>query len=282
MIIINAYAKINLTLEITGRRPDGFHLLETVMQQISLCDTVCAQKAPRGVRVLCSDPSLSGEKNIVWRAAQLFFEKMQIAGGVSVSIRKEIPAQAGLGGGSADAAAALLAFNELYDTNLSEEALCAIAAKLGADVPFCVTGGTKLGAGIGEILSPLPPLPPCGIVVAKPHFSVSTAQAYREIDRKPFAQAASAIKMQEALTGGSLKNIAEALYNDFELASEHPEIAQIKEEMRSFGALGAQMTGSGSAVYGLFEKDDPAAEACRAALAQKYGTAFLCEPMNNG
>ncbi len=280
MITKKAFAKINLTLEITGRRADGYHLLETAMQQISLCDTVSAEKTPGGICVLCSDESLAGEKNIAWRAAALFLRETQTSGGVVISIKKSIPVGAGLGGGSADAAAVLSALNALYGADVSEEALCALGAKLGADVPFCIAGGTKLGVGIGEALSPLPPMPPCKIVVVKPRFSVSTAQAYREIDRKPLARLRSAENMRGALESGDLRRIASALYNDFDLAAENPEIAKIKEKMRSFGALGALLSGSGSAVYALFEKDDPAAGACRSALAREYESAFLCFPVN--
>ena len=280
MITKKAFAKINLTLEITGRRADGYHLLETAMQQISLCDTVSAEKTPGGICVLCSDESLAGEKNIAWRAAALFLRETQTSGGVVISIKKSIPVGAGLGGGSADAAAVLSALNALYGADVSEEALCALGAKLGADVPFCIAGGTKLGVGIGEALSPLPPMPPCKIVVVKPRFSVSTAQAYREIDRKPLARLRSAENMRGALESGDLRRIASALYNDFDLAAENPEIAKIKEKMRSFGALGALLSGSGSAVYALFEKDDPAVGACRSALAREYESAFLCFPVN--
>lgn len=281
MITKKAYAKINLSLEITGRREDGYHLLETVMQQISLCDIITAEKTPGEIQVLCSEPALNGDKNIAYRAADLFLRSRGIKGGVSLSIEKRIPSQAGLGGGSADAAAALLALNEIYGAGMSEQELCTLGAEIGADVPFCISGGTKLCTGIGEVLSDAESMPECEIVIVKPKFSVSTASAYREIDKRPPVQRRSAGLMCDALAKKDLHAVAEALYNDFDEALQNDEVVSIKRKMRDFGAFGTLMTGSGSAVYALFQKENPAAEACRKAFLQKYRETFLCHPLKS-
>ena len=278
--LINAYAKINLTLDITGRRPDGYHLLRMVMQSVSLCDRLTFTQGKAGIRILCGCHNVPcDESNTVYQAASAFFAYSGLEPCVTVEIQKNIPSQAGLGGGSADAAAALHALNEIYRTNYTQEMLCEIGVKVGADVPFCIMGGTALAEGIGEKLTSLPPMPFCHLVICKPPVSVNTKKAYILADSTAFEGTYSEAMLQ-AVRSGSLCAVAHCLGNDFEQVMRIHDVEEIKCAMKSMGALGACMTGSGSAVYGIFE-DKTAADACKTALLKEYSEVFLCEPVNS-
>ena len=238
---VSAFAKINLSLSVTGVREDGMHTLRTVMQTVSLCDTVEASRAD-GLTFSCSVPSLAGESNLCVRAAKAFFGETGLAPGVSLRLEKRIPTGAGLGGGSADAAAVLRLLNRLYGEPLSEEALYPLAAGLGADVPFCLHGGKCLCTGVGEELTPLPDGETLYLVIAKGRGSLSTAEMYHRLD-EDFAET-------DALN--QFEPIAEALL---------PEIRAVREALRSAGGGGARMTGSGSALFAFF----PTVRAAKAA-----------------
>ena len=228
----SAYAKINLSLSVTGVRADGMHTLRTVMQTVSLCDTVEASRAD-GLTFSCSVPWLAGESNLCVRAAKAFFGETRLSPGVSLRLEKRIPTGAGLGGGSADAAAVLRLLNRLYGEPLPEDALYPLAAGLGADVPFCLRGGKCLCTGVGEELTPLPDGETLYLVVAKGDGSLSTAEMYRRLD-EDFAET-------DALN--QFEPIAEALL---------PEIRAVREALRFAGGEGARMTGSGSALFAFF------------------------------
>ena len=190
-LTLKAFAKINLSLDITGVLENGYHQLEMIMQSVSLCDkvTITTSDASQGISLSCSVPSLCPmEQNTAYKAANLFFEYCRISPSVSLYIEKHIPSQAGLAGGSADAAAVLHGLNRLFQTHLTQEQLCEIGVQVGADVPFCICGGTMLATGIGEKLSPLPALPPCYIVICKPPVSVSTQEAYHTVDNAVILQ----------------------------------------------------------------------------------------------
>lgn len=276
-----ACAKINLALDITGRREDGYHLLRTVMQSVSLCDRVALAAAERGkIEVKCDGPDVpGGPDNTVFRAAEAFFQRTGIGGGARFQIRKQIPRQAGLGGGSADAAAALRLLDRRFGAGLSARELREIGLKVGADVPFCVEGGTALAGGIGEELEPLPALPPCAIVICKPGRGVSTREAYEAFDHSGQSGSFFADSAAEALHSGSLSAVAGSLGNAFEAACPVPEVRRIEEAMLSRGALGACMTGSGSAVFGLFASENSAAR-CGDALREEFPECFLCRPVS--
>ena len=279
---IRANAKINLTLDITGRRPDGYHTLSMVMQSIALHDRVTLSLGGSGIRVFCDDPALPcGEENLAYRAADAFFAASGIQNpGVSISIEKQIPAQAGLAGGSADAAAVLFGLNQLLGRPLQTDALTAAGASVGADVPFCLTGGTRLVQGIGDILSPLPAIHPFPIVLVKPPFSSSTAEAYRAANCASLLHP-SAEPAAKALQSGNLAALSAALGNSFESIVAPEEIAVLKRQFREYGALGSAMSGSGTAVFGLF--DSPcAAEMCRRSFAQQFRDVFLTFPVHRG
>ena len=279
--LIKAYAKINLTLDITGKREDGYHLLCMVMQSISLYDEVKISFGEPGIRVICNKDELSGsENNTAYKAAELYFLHTGLKPNVTIHLKKNIPAQAGLGGGSADAAAVLNGLNKILDTKLSYETLCKIGLKIGADVPFCIHGGTALAEGIGEKLTPLKPMPDCYIVICKPFKGVDTKKAYALADAASKKHSGYTDKMLKAISKQDVNLIASSLGNEFEDVMHLSEVKHIKDSMISLGALGTCMTGSGSAVFGIFS-DKNKAEDCKIQLMEYYSDAFLCHPIKS-
>lgn len=275
----NAYAKINLTLDVTGKRPDGYHTIRSVFQSISLCDRLTLLDGADGqIRVVSDCPELScGRDNTVCRAAEAFFRAAGIKNpGVSFTLEKRIPWQAGLGGGSADAAAALRLLNRRFSFALSDTELSEVGLSVGADVPFCLVNGTVLAEGIGEQLTPLPPLPPCCILLCKPAAGIGTKEAYLALDREATFTCRFTEPMLKALRGESLTEIAKSVGNVFDPLAFLPEIPKIKRKMLRSGAAAACMTGTGSAVFGLFEQKGQA-QACAEALSLRYKDVFLCE-----
>lgn len=251
---VYARAKINLTLDVLGRRPDGYHQVETVMQSIALHDCLEFVSQATGLVLTVSDRTLSsGADNLVYRAALLLQKRTNTKRGVLIRLNKQIPVAAGLGGGSADAAATLKALNTLWELHLSEEELLALGAELGSDIPFCLKGGTALASGRGEQLTPLAPAPRLGLVLVKPSFPVSTAAVYQAYDALPAGENPSTIAMAQAIREQSLAGVVQNLANMLESAtiSMHPEIAEIKERLLVAGALGVLMAGSGPTVFAV-------------------------------
>ena len=276
---VKAYAKINLTLDITGRREHGYHLLDTVMQSVSLFDELELERGKEpGIRLRCDREYLPLDtKNTAFRAARYFFEYCGLQKeGLTVSIQKHIPSRAGMGGGSADGAAVLLALNEIYGAKLSLEALMGLGAKVGADVPFCIHGGTCRCTGVGELVQPAPELPDCFLVICKPPAGMSTPRAYALVDKYPLSRSQATPKLLAALESGDLRQIGESLGNRFDETMKLMQVRDIKKAMLSCGVLGAMMTGSGSAVYGIFETEEKARN-CMQVLGGK-GELFLARP----
>lgn len=284
-VTVEAPAKINLTLDVVGRRDDGYHLVETVMQAVDLCDRVTVRRTdkPGAVSLVCDDARVpDGPDNTAVRAAAAFFEACGLPNpGVEIELRKRIPLQAGLAGGSADAAGTLVALDRLMDTRMTAAELCAVAETVGADVPFCVLGAAAYAEGIGTILTPLPSLPDCAVVIAKPLDGVSTAEAYRLVDRAALTRRPHTGAAVDAVCAGDLAAVAHGLCNVFEEALALPEVAAIGQVMREHGTLGCRMTGSGSAVFGLFDNEE-AARRCAAALRRDYDEVFQCRPCPHG
>ena len=284
-VTVEAPAKINLTLDVVGRRDDGYHLVETVMQAVDLCDRVTVRRTdkPGAVSLLCDDARVpDGPDNTAVRAAAAFFAACGLPNpGVEIGLRKRIPLQAGLAGGSADAAGTLVALDRLMDTRMTAAELCAVAETVGADVPFCVLGAAAYAEGIGTILTPLPSLPDCAVVIAKPLDGVSTAEAYRLVDRAALTRRPHTGAAVDAVCAGDLAAVAHGLCNVFEEALALPEGAAIGQVMREHGTLGCRMTGSGSAVFGLFDNEE-AARRCAAALRRDYDEVFQCRPCPHG
>ena len=277
-VIVHAPAKINLTLDVVGVRADGYHLLESVMQSVDCCDTLTATATDGELTLdVVGAPPCSVEKNTAYRAAQVFLRETGIQGGAAMTLTKRIPQQAGMGGGSADAAAALIALDRLYDTKLTTEELCAMGVQVGADVPFCVLGGTAMVTGIGEGLESLPALPDCHIVIAKPADGVSTAAAYAALDREPIPTHPDHPTMLAALRRGDLGGVCAGVFNVFEPATALSGVAAIRRRMAQFQPLASQMTGSGSAVFAIFD-DAVRAQTCAETLAREFPTTFVCRP----
>ena len=252
-----AFAKLNLTLDVLERREDGFHNLRSVMQTVSLRDDVQINlDTGKPWRIVCSTEGIPcDETNLAWKAARVYFDALGTApDGLEIRINKRIPSGAGLAGGSADAGAVLRALNRYYGAPLPTDALCALGAQVGSDVPFCVLCGTVLAEGKGERLNKLPDAPELFYVICKPEFSLSTAELYQKLDCITVRRRPDADAMCLALRNGDLEGIGRNLSNVFEEAvlPEHPEIGRIKSALLSCGACGAQMTGSGSAVFGIF------------------------------
>ena len=284
-VTVKAAAKINLMLDIVGRLDNGYHSLWMVMQSIDLYDTVTVERtgAGGGIRLACSDERLpTDETNLAFKAARTFFEAAKVANdGVSITIHKAIPFAAGLAGGSADAAATLLALDRLYGTRLKMRALNKIGLTLGADVPFCLQGGTMLAQHIGELLTPVPELPDCFIVLAKPAQGISTAQAYHLCDTAPNLRAPDKQGMLSALLAEDLEGVGRLAGNVFEQVIDVPERVKIKALMREYGTLGCCMSGSGPTVFGLFDTRE-AAQSCAEKLRAVVPDVFLCRPVEEG
>ncbi len=279
-IIVRAYAKINLTLDITGKRPDGYHDLSSIMQSVSIADIVTLRQTDTGaVTLSCSDPRVPcDERNIAVKCARAFYNAAGIdCGGLDIHIEKNIPMQAGMGGGSADGAAVLNGLNKMYGKPLAQSELIELAAGIGADIPFCLIGGTAWAQGIGEKLTRLPDIPECSIVVVKPDIGISTAQAYSAVDNAKVKFTPSTNAALENL--GDITSLAKSLHNDFEQALEIPQLRALTDELSKYsGCLGACMSGSGSAVFAMFS-DEAAAEKCAAALRGKYPFVTVARPV---
>ena len=278
-----AYAKVNLSLDIVGRRADGYHLLRMVMQSVSLHDTVSLSDAePGSLAVRCSRPDVPcGSGNTVIRAAKAFFRAAGIVPkqGLLFQIDKTIPSEAGLGGGSADAAAALKLLNRRFGTGLPEEELCRIGFQVGADVPFCMMGGTALVQGAGELLQSVVPLPHCWMVICRPASGCGTGEAYASFDASGLSARMYTDGLLEAIRAGDLNEIGRHIGNSFEVSCALRAVADIRDAMLCGGSLGACMTGSGSAVFGIFSDGKKAAGCCRQ-LSARYPFAVLCEPVD--
>lgn len=253
----SAHAKINLTLDVTGKLPNGYHTVRMVMQTVELHDDVTVTKTDTGRITLSCDRAYvpTDGHNLAVRAAEQFFAATGAAcAGLHIDLVKRIPVAAGLAGGSTNAAAVLHALNELYQTGCTLDELCEIGVKLGADVPYCVRGGSMLAEGIGEQLTPLPAMPPCWAVLCKPAFSVSTAEVYAQMNGGNLSMRPDTAGMIKALETGDYDGICHRLYNVMETvtARRHAEIGQIKDILLSCGADGAVMSGSGPTTFGLF------------------------------
>ena len=291
---VRAPAKINLFLRVTGRRPDGYHLLATWMQKVDLCDllelTVCAE----GIHFRCAGAGVPGDhNNLVYRAADLFLRTTQgrrglASSGVAIHLTKNIPVAAGLGGGSSDAAATLRAMNELFDGGLTPDELAGLGMRLGADVPFFLADSpAALATGIGEVLQPVPPLRGYAILLVNPGFPVSTRWVYQTFALTKQDESSNLTSSQECVAGGAdlggcggAIGPETALVNDLETVTlaRYPLIERLKGELLRWGAVRALMSGSGPTVFGLFANRE-AAEACRAACKPRFAATYLVAPV---
>ncbi|MBQ6816370.1 MAG: 4-(cytidine 5'-diphospho)-2-C-methyl-D-erythritol kinase [Clostridia bacterium] len=275
LIKIKANAKINLTLDILGKRPDGYHLVDMIMQSVSLCDNIELSKlSENDIVVISSDNSLGGEQDICYKAAKLFFEKSDLNNGVKININKNIPLAAGLGGGSADAAAVLLALNKMFLNPLNSTDLYDIALNLGADVPFFLIGGTVYATGIGEQLKKLKDMPECYVLIVKNGNKKSTAQMYKQLDSAESYGNFNTNRAKEAINNGDLNSICLNIGNAF---TSLWDINDIKSVMISNGALAVSLSGSGPSVFGIYDNYNNALLALNTFLNNNI-QAFLTTP----
>lgn len=276
---IKAAAKLNFSLDILGIRPDGYHEMDMVMQTINLFDDVELSKA--GTISVFSDGSPDGPENLAWKAAEAFFRAAKRSGGARIRLTKRIPAQAGMAGGSADAAAVLIGLNALYDACLSPEALRDAGLSVGADVPYCLIGGTARVRGIGEIVEPMPPFLSGYLVVAKPAIGISTAEAFRRFDRAENLRHPDIAALLSVMEKGQLDALSLFMENVLEQSEQNETVETLRQELLKNGALAARMTGSGSAVFGLFSEKE-AASRCAVALAGENRQIFVTKPYPKG
>lgn len=283
---VKAYAKLNLSLDVLGKRPDGYHEMRMVMQTVSLSDTLRLETGTGVPLHMGSNLGFlpANEHNLAAAAALRLCEATGVdPGGLSIDLEKTIPVCAGLAGGSADAAAVLRGLNRLLGLNLPGERLEEIGALVGSDVPYCVRGGTALAEGRGEVLTDLPPLPHCLVVLCKPSFPISTPELFRSLDSCRIRRRPDTAGLLAALKAGDLQGVARRMYNVFEDVlppRRAQEIDGIKNAMIQYGALGASMSGTGPTVFGLFTQQEAAQKAWEA-LKEQYAETFLAQSMEN-
>lgn len=281
---VKAFAKINLMLDIVATRNDGYHDLFMIMQSVGVYDTITVEKTKgKSITISCDiDDIPLDEHNIAHKAAMAFFKANKIKNtGIHIDIKKRIPHAAGLAGGSADGAGVIVALNKIYDTNLSDKELCQIGVKVGADVPFCITGGTLLAQGIGDVLNPVKPLRKCYILLAKPEVGVNTGYAYHQFDEQGKVHTPDKLGMLYAMQSRDLNSICLKMENVFEQFIEVPNRVDMKQIMRENGAIGTCMSGSGPTIFGIFNSREEAE--CAASKITPFAKDIcVCTPVNKG
>ena len=283
---LQAFAKINLGLDVLGKREDGYHEVRMIMQTIRMYDQLDMRKSVEpGIHLTTNKKYIPvDENNLVWRAAKLMMDTCGIIEGVSIHLHKVIPVAVGMAGGSSDAAATLVGMNRLFHCGLSKEKLMELGVQIGADVPYCVLRGTALAEGIGEKLTVLPPMPDCWILIGKPGISVSTKYVYTTLDLNTDTVHPDIDGMKKALEDGNLYGITERMGNVLQDVTipAYPEVERIKEQMKALGAVNAMMSGSGPTVFGIFDNEEKAQKACQ--KLRESGSCqqvFLTVPFNN-
>ena len=286
-ILLSAPAKINLYLDVTAKRSDGYHDILSIMQSVSLCDEIFIERTNGGyVELYCDDKDIpAGSENIAYRAAMVFLKVLGISEGLKISLHKSIPMAAGLAGGSSDAAAVLRGLNRMFSNPFSVDGLCKIAVSLGADVPFCVRGGCMKAEGIGERLGELPSLANCNIVISCPALRASTPAAYATLDnlynnfQNYNGNELLYYRAEAALCSGNIDGVCSNMYNIFEKAHENRnDITELKQIMLDSGACGAMMSGSGPSVFGIFKDIQLATDAVMRLKRCGY-EAYNCVPV---
>jgi len=274
---LKAYGKINISLDVVGKREDGYHLLRMIMQTVDIYDELTFEPCGEGIQIACNKEGIpTDNRNLVYKAIELFKNTYGVQGGVKVHINKNIPMEAGMAGGSTDAAAALRAMRSLYNPQVSDEELMKLGVKIGADVPYCIIGGTALCEGIGEVITPLSPFRGKVLLVVKPNFGVSTVGVYKSFDIKEVKDHPNTEELIKAMEKHDVSYVAKNMMNLLEQVTikNHKEIQEIKDFMLEEGSLGAMMTGSGPTVFGFFEHR-ATAETCYEKLKGKYKEVFV-------
>lgn len=284
---LRALAKINLGLDVIGKREDGYHEVRMIMQTINMYDQLEIEKKDEpGISITTNLPFIpTDERNLVYKAAKLLMDEFDIQEGITVELQKFIPVAAGMAGGSSDAAATMVGMNRLFNLGLTVKEMMKRAVAIGADVPYCLLRGTALAEGIGEQLRPLPPCPNCYVLIGKPAISVSTKMVYEKLDSAQIEHHPDIDRILEGLQWHNLNKISEYMGNVLEKVTiaQYPIIEEIKNHMKEHGAVNAMMSGSGPTVFGLFDDKDTAEHACEALRESKIAkTVFLTTVFNNG
>lgn len=277
-------AKINLSIDVTDRLENGYHTVEMIMQSIDLCDTVTVQKRQSGISISCSERFVpKDQRNIAWKAAEVFFSECPEKGGAHITLKKQIPVAAGLAGGSTNAAGVLKALNALYGHHLTSTRLVQLSKRLGADVAFCLDGGTQLAKGIGDELTVLPDLIGIYVVLVKPTFPVSTPWVYKSLKLDDLGERPDTSGLINAIEAEDINYIARGMRNVLESVTvkEYPELKGIMDKLTEYGALGSRMSGSGPTVFGLFD-DAKRASFAREQLSKEYQQVFMAETIGRG
>lgn len=276
-MLIKAYAKINISLDVVGKREDGYHYLKMIMQTIDLYDLISFNIIKEGIKITCNKPYVPvDDRNLVYKAAKLCMETFNIRSGIEINLKKNIPVSAGLAGGSTDAAATLKAIKSLFNIDIEDSEFLKLALKLGADVPFCMNGGTALCEGIGEIITPLPHFENHILVLVKPNFGVPTKEVYQNLDITKIFRHPNTEAIMKAMEEDDLKFVSDNMKNVLENVTlkKHRILREIKSEMLEMGAMGALMSGSGPTVFSFFE-DMLKAQYCYDKLKYKYREVFI-------
>lgn len=279
-----APAKINLGLEILSKRPDGYHNVDMIMQSINLFDEVTLEKTSDGKISVFNEKNTGCPQNedIAFKCADLFFKETRVPfSGIKIEIKKNIPISAGLAGGSADGAAVLALLNRMYGEKISLSELLKIGEKIGADIPFCILGGTARATGKGTEIKKIPAVDNYFLVLTKPSISVCTKEAYSLFDSAQIKEFKSFEKMEESLKNSDFSGFSSSLFNRFEELIKSSEVFNIKKKMLDLGAVSSLMSGSGPSVYGVFQ-DETAAQKCLFEVKKLYPQTFLCRPINHG
>lgn len=274
---IKAYGKVNISLDVVGKREDGYHLLSMIMQNIDLYDEIEVEKQECGIILECNKSYVPVDnRNLAYKAAEIFKERYDIVDGVKINIEKNIPVSAGLAGGSTDAAAVLKVMNKLFNVNATEEELMELGLKLGADIPYCIHGGTALCEGIGEIITPIKPFRDKIVVLVKPAFGVSTKEVYKNFNLEKVKQHPKTAEIINAIENDDLNFVASNMKNLLENVTlrKHKILIKIKEEMNACGAINSMMSGSGPTVFAFFD-DMLKAQRCFEKIKKKYSDVFI-------
>lgn len=272
-----AYAKVNIALDVIGKREDGYHLLKMIMQAIDLYDEIIVEKIGKGIKINCNKPYVpTDERNLAYKAAKLFIDKFNINSGVSITIKKNIPVSAGLAGGSTDCAAVLKLMNDIFKTNLTDQELMDLGVKLGADVPYCIVGGTALCEGIGEKITKIKPFKDKILVLVKPPFGVSTKAVYQEFDLSKVVFHPNVEGLIKNIEKDNLDYVAKNMKNLLENVTllKYKEIISIKQAMIENGSIGSMMSGSGPTVFAFFD-DMVKAQKCYDIMKKKYKDTYI-------
>ncbi|MCQ2513197.1 MAG: 4-(cytidine 5'-diphospho)-2-C-methyl-D-erythritol kinase [Lachnospiraceae bacterium] len=269
-----AYGKVNIGLDVTGRRDDGYHLVKMILQTVDIYDEVCVRKQEKGITIQTNKPFLpTDERNLAYKAAKMLMDAYDISGAVRLDIGKNIPIAAGMAGGSTDAAAVLKLMNEIFELEIDSKEMDRFAVKLGADVPFCLRKGTYLAEGIGEELTKLPDMPHCYLGIINPNFGISTKWSYEQLDKNLDIKHPDIDQIIRAMGAQDLERVSLGMGNVLEPAAliKYPQIQEIKDKLKSAGALGTLMSGSGPTVFGVFAAEEECNQGLELFKGEVYG-----------